>query len=277
MIPGSRRPPIALQERPLAGLRIVLTRPREQAGEFMSVVSSLGGRPEIAPAIEIAPPQSWSELDAALGKLDRYAWIAFTSANAVRSLAGRARALGMGPASFAPVKLAAVGRSTADVLAAELRPPDAIASSASASALGSDLEVSPGTRVLLPLGELAGDDLAAVLRVRGAEVAEVTAYRTVPGDGIPAIVAGWLDETIAALLFASGSAVSFVAEALSAARTAHGDVSGVRPAIFCIGPSTASAAVTAGFEPDGVSATATQQALIDEMVRWFAEHRPGNA
>ena len=277
MIKGGRPPGSPRGGHPLAGLRIVLTRPREQAGDFIDVVSSLGGQPEIAPAIAIAPPPNWNEVDAALRQIDRHAWVAFTSANAVRAVAVRARALGMKPANFAAVKLAAVGKSTADVLAAELRPPDVTARTASASALGNDLPVSPGMRVLLPQADLAGDALGASLRARGAELTEVVAYRTVPGEGIPAIVAGWRDETIAALLFASGSAVTFVAEALDAARTAHGADSAVRPAIFCIGPSTAHAAAMAGLEPSGVAAAATQQALIDEMARWFAEHRPGNA
>ncbi len=277
MIQGGRQQGVRAGERPLAGLRIVLTRPREQAGDFLHVVSSLGGEPEIAPAIAIAPPPNWNEVDVELRQLDSFAWVAFTSANAVRALAGRARALGMSQASFASVRLAVVGRSTADVLAAELRPPDVTARTASAAALGNDLPVSPGTRVLLPQADLAGDALGAALRSRGADVTEVIAYRTVPGEGIPAIVAGWRDETIAALLFASGSAVTFVAEALDAARTAHGADSGVRPAIFCIGPSTAHAAAKAGLEPSGVAAAASQQALIDETARWFAEHRPGNA
>ena len=263
--------------RPLEGLRIVLTRPRDQAGDFIDVVSALGGEPEIAPAIAIASPVSWREVDAALRRIDSFAWVTFTSANAVRGLAGRARALGIDPASFATVKLAAVGRATAEVVAAELRPPDLTAHAASASALGNDLPVSPGMRVLLPQADLAGDALAGALRGRGADVTAVIAYRTVPGEGIPAIVAGWRDETIDALLFASGSAVTFVAEALDAARTANGADSGVRPAIFCIGPSTAHTAAKAGLEPNGVAAAANQRALIDEMARWFAELRPGNA
>ncbi len=277
MSQGGRLPGSPAPERPLAGLRIVLTRPREQAGNFLNVVSSLGGEPEIAPAIAIAPPPNWNEVDAALRQLDSFAWVAFTSANAVRALASRARVLGMSQASFAAVRLAVVGRSTAGVLAAELRPPDVTARTASAAALGNDVPVSPGMRVLLPQADLAGDALGAALRARGAEVTEVVAYRTVPGEGIPRIVAGWRDETIAALLFASGSAVTFVADALDAARTPHGADSGARPAIFCIGPSTAHAAAKAGLEPSGVAATANQRALIDEMARWFAEHRPGNA
>ena len=276
MIEG-RQPHNDARERPLEGLRIVLTRPREQAGDFIDVVSALGGQPEIAPAIAIASPSSWSEVDAALRQLDSFAWVSFTSANAVRWLAGRARALGVHPASFARVKLAAVGRATAEVLATELRPPDLTAHAASAAALGNDLPVSPGARVLLPQADLAGDALAAALRARGAEVTAVVAYRTVPGEGIPAIVAGWRNETIAALLFASGSAVTFVAEALDAARTAYDADSGVRPAIFCIGPSTAHAAARAGLVPSGVAAAANQRALIDAMARWFAEHRPGSA
>ena len=46
----------------LRGLTIVLTRPRDQAGDFAARIEALGGTPVIAPAIAIAPPEdhgSW--------------------------------------------------------------------------------------------------------------------------------------------------------------------------------------------------------------------------
>jgi uroporphyrinogen-III synthase len=45
---------------------------------------ALGGDPVVAPAIEIASPDSWTIADAALRRIGTYDWIAFTSANAVR-------------------------------------------------------------------------------------------------------------------------------------------------------------------------------------------------
>ena len=267
----------ARHERALDGLRIVLTRPREQAGDFEQVVGALGGRPEVAPAIAIAPPADWRELDSALDLIEEFDWIAFTSANAVSALAARALARGMSSSRFATVKLGAVGSATATAVAAEFRVPDAIAASTSAAGLGEELPVTPGQRVLVPHGDLADGTLVDALRRRGAQPASVVVYRTVPGEGIPSIVAGLREGTIDALLFTSGSAVRYVAEALAAGdervSTAKQDI---QSAIFCIGPSTARVAISAGFAPDGIATAATQRSLIDEVVRWFAA-RSGSA
>jgi uroporphyrinogen III methyltransferase/synthase len=272
-MPGLVRRNTSKGERPLAGLRIVLTRPREQAADFEARILALGGQPEIAPAIAIARPEDLRALDAALDDIGRFDWIVFTSANAVRALAGRARERGIPAARLASPKIGAVGTATAGVLAEELRAPDAIARTATAKSLGSELPVSPGTQVLVPHGNLADGALAGVLRVRGAVPHEILAYRTVPGEGVARIAAGVRAGEIDALLFASGSAVRFVAGALQ--RDAAGAGEPTRAAIFCIGPSTARAAVTAGLFPDGVASVATQHALIDAAVHWFADRRGG--
>jgi acetylornithine deacetylase/succinyl-diaminopimelate desuccinylase-like protein len=46
-MPGLVRRNTSKGERPLAGLRIVLTRPREQAADFEARILGLGGQPEI--------------------------------------------------------------------------------------------------------------------------------------------------------------------------------------------------------------------------------------
>jgi uroporphyrinogen-III synthase len=278
VISASPQSPNPQQGSILEGRRIVLTRPRDHAGDFERAINALGGRPEIAPAIAIAPPERSSGLDAALDRIHEFDWIAFTSANAVRALAQRARTRGIPRARLAAVKLAAVGEATASAITNELRTPDTVAQTASGLGLGRELPDPIGARVLVPHGDLAGEALSAELRRRGAEPTAVVAYQTIPGDGIPTIVAGWREGTIAALLFASGSAVRFVAGAIASDRSTHDWARPtLPPAIFCIGPSTAQAAVLAGLTPDGIAAEATQRALIDEVARWFAARRSGSA
>jgi uroporphyrinogen III methyltransferase/synthase len=278
VIPAPQQSRNAQQGAVLEGLRIVLTRPREHAGDFERAIQALGGRPEIAPAIAIAPPERSSDLDSTLDRIHEFDWIAFTSANAVRALARRADARSIPRARLAAVKLAALGEATASAIANELRAPDAVAETASGLGLGRELPDPIGARVLVPHGDLAGEALGMELRRRGAEPIAVVAYRTIPGDGIPTIVAGWREGTIAALLFASGSAVRFVADAIASDRSTGAWAGHTNPpAIFCIGQSTAQAAVLAGLMPDGIAAEATQRALIDEVARWFAARRFGSA
>jgi uroporphyrinogen-III synthase len=93
-------------------------------------------------------------------------------------------------------------------------------------------------------------------------------YRTVPGPGIPDIVAGVRESAVDALLFASASAVRFVADALVA------DASGARlrpawPVAVCLGSVTADAAREAGFQSVVVANETTQNELIYRVALWF--------
>src|SRR5262245_61270720 len=197
--------------RTLDGKRVVLTRPTSRAGDFEDSVRALGGVPVVAPAIAIASPESWTAADAALQRVVSYDWIAFTSVNAVRALIDRAGALGVSRESIRGRRLAVVGPATAAAVAAELRAPDVVPVAHRAESLASALRGVEGQRVLFPHGDLAGSDLVEGLRRRGAFVDDVTVYRTVPGPAVETIVADLLAGRTDVLMFASASAVRFVA------------------------------------------------------------------
>jgi uroporphyrinogen III methyltransferase/synthase len=257
--------------RPLAGRRIVLTRPRDQAGDFVARVMALGGTPVIAPAIAITEPSSWSAADEALLRLGDYDWVAFTSVNAVRALANRARDLGLDAASIGHRRIAAVGPATAAALEASVRAPDVVASVHGADTLAGEIPVARDARVLFPCGAMARDALSLALRERGALVDDVVVYRTVAGEGVPMIADALRDGSADAVLFTSPSAVSFVAQALDEpAPSRPTTLGGRRVIVFCLGPTTEAAARASGFEPAATARAATQNELIDEVARWFA-------
>jgi uroporphyrinogen-III synthase len=261
--------PGALQARPLRGRRIVLTRPLAQSGDFEERVRALGGEPVATAAIEIVGPESWTIADAALRRVGTYNWLAFTSANAVRMLVDRADAIGVPRDELRSRRLAVVGPATASVVRTTLRPPDFAPTVNTAEMLGEEITDVDNTRVLLPRGNLADDTLPAALRARGAFVDEVVVYRTVPGPGITAIVAGVRESAVDALLFASASAVRFVADALVADTASTGLRRQRWPVAACLGPVTAGAAQACGFQSVIVADDATQHELIDAVARWF--------
>jgi uroporphyrinogen-III synthase len=102
-----------------------------------------------------------------------------------------------------------VGESTADALRARGTEADFIPDRASGAALGEALPDAAGARVLLVRASLAGADLPAALRARGALVDELTAYETVegPASSAAALHASLSQPELAAIVFASGSAV----------------------------------------------------------------------
>jgi len=260
--------PGGVQAQPLRDRRIVLTRPLAQAGDFEERVTALGGEPATAAAIEIVAPESWTIPDAALRRAGTYDWLAFTSANAVRMLVERADAIGVARDELRSRRLAVVGPATASVVRSALRAPDFAPTVTTAEVLGEELVDVDNARILLPRGNLADDTLPASLRARGAFVDEIVVYRTTPGPGIAAIVAGVRESAVDALLFASASAVRFVADAL-AADTAGTGRRQRWPVAACLGPVTASAARACGFQFVIVSDDAAQNDLIDVVARWF--------
>ena len=259
-----------IQAHPLLGRRIVLTRPLAQTGDFEARVRALGGEPVIAPAIEIAPPDSWTIADAALRRVGTYDWVVFTSANAVRAMVERADAIGVPRDDLRSRRLAVVGPATAAVAEAALRLPDFAPSVNTSECLAQELVDVENARILLPRGDLAGDALPDTLRARGAFVDEIVVYRTVAGPGVPDIVSGVRESAVDALLFASTSAVRFVADALGA-DPAIARLRPTWPVAFCLGPVTADAARESGFQSVVVADGTTQQELIYRVVVWFAQ------
>ncbi len=257
---------------PLAGKRIVITRPMAQAAALADKLAALGAEPIFFPTIQIAPADDYAPLDAALRQLDQYQWIVFTSANAVaifwerlrRHLPARVPAAAGGFTGLVPAALqfAAVGPATARALEkhgalAKIVPDEYVA-----EALAAGLGDVAGQRFLLPHAELARDALADALRRGGATVDEIAIYRTLPAAPDPRGLAE-LKRGVDAITFTSASA------ACNFALVIAGETLLGRPAIIaCIGPVTAAAAKQAGWPARVVAAEYT----LDGLVAALAEH-----
>ena len=67
-----------MNKKSLAGKKILITRTREQSGDFATRLKKLGAEVIEFPTIEIVPPIRWSELDQAIDQLKLYDWVLFT-------------------------------------------------------------------------------------------------------------------------------------------------------------------------------------------------------
>ena len=213
---------------PLGGRRVLVTRPRAQAPELAERLAVLGAEPIVAPAIRIVPPEDMRPLDEACAAAASFAWIVFTSANAVDAFLERPAAAGRGAPALAGVRICAIGPATAARLATygltvDLAPADHRGEGVSAALrTGRDLR---GTRLLLPRADIARPALPDALRAAGAQVTEVTAYRTIAARDWPgaAVREMLLRREIDAVTFTSASAVR-------KRRTVAGRATGRRPA-----------------------------------------------
>jgi uroporphyrinogen III methyltransferase/synthase len=255
--------------RPLAGRTIVVTRSREQAGDFAALLRAAGAEVLAAPAIRLVPPRSFRALDRALDRVGDYRILIFTSVNGVTRVLDRMRVRGVDRRALRRLDIVAIGPATAAALEARgLRvsgmPDDFRAEGLVALLGGRDLR---GVRVLLPRAAVARDLLVRGLRRRGARVDVVTAYRTVPSsEGLAAVRTALRAGRIDLLTFASSSTAAHFT-----ARFAPADRRRLRrvPA-GVIGPITAATARRLGFRIAVQPRVYTIPALAAAIVRRFA-------
>src|SRR5262245_37814842 len=82
------------ENRPLFNARVLVTRPRHQAGELVRRLEELGAVPYVLPALEVRPPADWGPVDDAIRHLGGFDWLVFTSVNGVHAFLRRLRELG---------------------------------------------------------------------------------------------------------------------------------------------------------------------------------------
>ncbi len=170
------------EARPLSGKRIVVTRARAQASDFAAQLEALGAEVIQFPTIRITDPADAEPLRRAAAEADRFDWIVFTSVNGVQRFWRVLREMGRDTRALAGVSLCALGPATAAAIELEGAHadlvPERFVAEAAIEALKAETELR-GSRILLPRAEVARSLLPEALRAEGAEVVEVTAYRTV--------------------------------------------------------------------------------------------------
>jgi uroporphyrinogen III methyltransferase/synthase len=260
-------------ERPLFGKRIVVTRSREQAGELVELLESLGAETIGAPMIRIVPPEDYSPLDKAAADAGSFDWIVFTSINGVDAFMRRLKSGNGDVRDLKGVKLVAIGPATADHLAfhgvkADLSPDESRAE-ALVQAIRAQGDLA-GKRFLLPRADIAREVLGDELRKAGAEVVEVTAYRTVLAEiereGDPDIYRMLLERRIDVVTFTSASTVRNFVQVFGAEQAA--DLLRTT-AVASIGPVTAEAAEQFGIKTVIMPKEYTTPALVDAIVEHF--------
>jgi uroporphyrinogen-III synthase len=174
---------------PLAGLKIAVTRPRDQAAPLARRIGQAGGVPLLFPLLDIAPAQNQQALREQISRLAKFDLAIFVSPNAVQYGMAAIRAAGEIPASL---KIATVGQGSAKALReagiANVIAPDERFDSEGLLALP-ELQDVAGWRVLILRGDGGRELLGDTLKARGATVEYAACYRrSKPQQGIAALL-----------------------------------------------------------------------------------------
>lgn len=262
--------PAATKLQPLAGKRIVLTRPKEQSQELAGRLAQLGAQTLILPAIRIVPRTELQPLDKAIAELDTYDWILFTSANAVTIFGERWRAAGQPANGESRWQVAAVGPATAAAVRTLGFEPAFVPAAYRAEELAAGLGDVAGRRILVPQASAARPTLVDQLTAQGAEVTVIPVYDTLPAELRQNDLAE-LEQGVDAVLFTSGSTVRNFVNAVQPHEAAFKQVK--RATIFCIGPVTAEAAQESGLPTRIIAQEATTESLVQAVQTYFSPEK----
>jgi uroporphyrinogen-III synthase len=161
----------------LAGRRVVVTRPGDQAAHMSALIRAAGGEPVLFPTLEILDAADLRPVLALIERLDAFDLAIFISANAVNKALDLVRAKRAWPPAL---RVATVGRGSALELqrrgfAAVIAPTERFDSEGLLDV--PELKHVKGKRVVIFRGEGGRELLAGALSARGAAVEYAECYR----------------------------------------------------------------------------------------------------
>lgn len=255
--------------KPLFGKGVVITRPERQADDLAKLLIKEGANPISFPTIKIVPPSSWRGLDAAIGKLEEYDWLIFTSANGVAYFFERLRTLGKDIRDLKGVKICCIGPATARQvqdkgLRVDLVPGEFISEGILKSFSRTNLK---GKKILIARAARARDVLPEGLKKLGAKVEVVSAYQTLgSGKKKKDLEKLFAENRVDVITFTSSSTVMHFVKIAGRDFKLPKEVK-----IACIGPVTAAAAEKAGFAVDIHQEEYTMEGLVGALINYFKE------
>lgn len=218
---------------------VVVTRAESLDGPLSSQLRTLGLKVLLWPAVAVSGTRG-PDLAQALARIHEFDWIVFASRTAVTAV------IKCCPHLPDSVRVAAIGRATAQVLRGRGFRVDLMPNEANAASLVDALDQAgcAGARILYPASSRALPTITQGLTQLGAEVVQVEAYRTEAAPLDVADCRAWIHrEVIGAVTFASPSAVIELERALGAADFAR---LVAHAAVIAIGPTTARALADRG-------------------------------
>lgn len=166
---------------PLAGCRVIVTRPKGRSGRMSRILREKGAEVLELPSIDTVPSDENSELEKAFALLTEYQWIAFTSPFGVAVFFDRLFENGRDARALAHLKFAVIGEGTKKALAERGICADLIPEVYDGEHLGRALAKTcgQGERILLPRARIGSEGILTELAKRtDLSVDDIPVYET---------------------------------------------------------------------------------------------------
>ena len=252
----------------ISGKTIVITRDLYQAKPFVKRLKNLGASVLLFPMIKITGPDHPDFVRTYFADLSNFDWIIFTSANAVRYFF---KFKTNNRKDMHKIKIACIGKKTAQVfqsynLRSLLIPGTFTSEELLRAILKYDIRRK---RILLPVSNLAGNELQEGLQRHGASVERIEVYKTIghKNSQKEMIVQRIENKSVDCITFYSPSAINSFADLVGEQGIALMNTRKIPIAV--IGPTTAKAARGKNINPGIMPAKSDEDSFIEELERYF--------
>ncbi|WP_341736157.1 uroporphyrinogen-III C-methyltransferase [Microcoleus sp. CAWBG640] len=271
---------------PLAGKTILVTRAASQSGQFTHRLQQQGARAIEMPALVIGPPSTWEPLDSAIAQLSSFHWLILTSTNAVDYFFERLETSGKDARSLFGIKIAVVGKKTAETLRSHSLQPDFIPPNFVADSLvenfpwegveGERGGIAPtNCKILFPRVESGGREvLVKEFTAKGAQVIEAPAYQSCCPENIdPIALAALQNRAVDIITFASSKTVQNFCKLIEHSPELSRNQDWLKNVcIASIGPETSKSCYNFLGKLDVEAKEYTLDGLSEAIVQWVAEN-----
>ncbi|PSB37167.1 uroporphyrinogen-III C-methyltransferase [filamentous cyanobacterium Phorm 46] len=262
---------------PLAGNTILVTRAATQSGQFCDRIQELGARTIEMPALVIGPPSSWEALDSAIAQLSSFHWLILTSHNAVDYFFARLEASGKDARSLFGIKIAVVGKKTAESLRSHSLQPDFIPPNFVADSLVENFPNNlQNCKILFPRVESGGREvLVKEFTAKGAQVIEAPAYQSCCPETIdPIALAALENQAVNIITFASSKTVQNFCHLIAQSHELSRSQDWLQNVcIASIGPETSKSCYDLLGKVDVEAQEYTLDGLTEAIVQWVAKNK----
>lgn len=256
------------RDKPISGLRILITRAKEEGEEFRKILSEKGAKTIEFPMICFSSPKSWKKLDFAIKNIKDFDWIIFTSRNGVKFFFKRFFSLNKkyDLSLFDKIKFAVIGTGTKETLEkygirTDIVPEEFCAEGIVDAFRGISIL---GKRILIPRAKIARDILPIELKKMGAIVFVAPAYEVNPvSSGGEKIITLLKEKKIDWITFTSSSTVMNFLSLIGKRNLVY--LKGVR--LASIGPVTSETLVKAGLSVSCEARIHTAEGLASAIIK----------